>query len=56
MYEIKKDGKLEYSIPNLIVFISDLASIVEQTHNSINKSFCNNRLEILDERFKMHLL
>ncbi len=37
-------------------FINDLAFVVENTHNSINKSFCNNRLEILDEKFRMHLL
>lgn len=37
-------------------FINDLAFVVENTHNSVIKSFCNSRLEILDEKFRMHLL
>lgn len=43
-------------IPSMGQFIKDLACLIENTHDSANKSFCNNRLEILSEKFRMHLL
>ena len=42
-------------VPSVFEFIKDLAFIIEQTHNVSNKTLAHNRLEILENKFKMHL-
>ena len=42
-------------MPSVFEFIKDLAFIIEQTHNVSNKTLAHNRLEILENKFKMHL-
>ena len=55
VFEVVFDGKNTNKVPNMLEFIKDLAFIIEQTHNNSNKSFCHNRLDILEQRFNMHL-
>ena len=55
VYEVIIDEKSTVKVPHMFEFIHDLAYIIEQTHNSSNKTFCHNRLEILEEKFKLHL-
>lgn len=55
VYQATIQGKNSFHMPNMVEFIKDLAFIIEQTHNVTNKTFAHNRLEILENKFKMHL-
>lgn len=55
VFQATIQGKNSFHMPNMLEFIKDLAFIIEQTHNVTNKTFAHNRLEILENKFKMHL-
>ena len=57
VYEVKINDKLiGDKIKSFIEFLNDLSEMVAQIHKSINKSLAHNRLQILDEKFKIHRL
>ena len=57
VYEVKIGDKLiGDKIKSFIEFLNDLSEMVTQIHKSINKSLAHNRLQILDEKFKIHRL
>ena len=55
VFQANIKGKTSFYMPNMLEFIKDLAFIIEHTHNVTNKTFAHNRLEILENKFKMHL-
>lgn len=55
VYHAALDGTSSNKVPEIFEFIKDLAFIIEQTHNVSNKTLSHNRLDILENKFKMHL-
>ena len=55
VYNVVIEEKSTNKVPNMFEFIKDLAFILEQTHNVSNKSLAHTRLDILENKFKMHL-
>lgn len=49
------DEKSSFKTPGMLEFIKDLAFVIEQAHNVSNKSFCHSRLDILEQKFNLHL-
>ena len=57
IYEVRvKDVVIGEKIHIALEFLDDLTEIVNHVHKSINKSLAHSRLNILDEKFKLHRL
>jgi hypothetical protein len=50
------DGKPVTGYLNVKEYFTDLGSVLEGIHNSLLKSFCMNRNEILQKKFDLHLM
>ena len=58
IYEVKIEEKslIGGKMPNSFEFWHDLTEMVSHIHKSINKSLAHARLQILDEKYKIHKL